>query len=577
MTSAFAALKILGCTRSRVKDGGPEQCGRTFSKEEGRYNSSVKPKEQAENMLGVPSFPAKASPQRQGSGRNKIALKRGRSLMDWVKLANSGQDLQGFMGRTNSVTLDELRKHNKEDDCWMAIRGRVYNVTKYMEYHPGGVDELMRGAGMDATDLFDEVHKWVNYSSMLAKCYIGPLQVTSTSSIKKTSPTTNNSFLSPARLTATKPAEVIPRYDWYEKENELFLSIYTKSKVVHSSDVIVDCSDGKKLDIKVLFGEKYYRIHLDLTERVASVAIKAVTGNKIDILLQKKDRSNSWKQLGVGLEGHNKLHQESQRELIFRKCKILSILNVTHDIKLYHLAFPENVQYETPIGHHVIVKDTVEGMEISRSYTVVSPSLAEPIDNKTLYLMIKHYPDGTLTPNLKALNEGDHMVVSDSTGNFKRTRLKDAANVYLIAAGTGFTPMIRLINIYLHGDELNNSSGVKLLFANKTEEDIIWKDQLDNLAQKLPDRFSVQYVLSGPSEKWTGLKGRVDKDMLKEFSTSDWSAVSNQQSPVIQRVEALSGLDQLFAICGPDEFTATVKSLLLQLEIKEESIHCFLG
>lgn len=72
-------------------------------------------------------------------------------------------------------------------------------------------------------------------------------------------------------------------------------------------------------------------------------------------------------------------------------------------------------------------------------------------------------------------------------------------------------------------------------------------------------RFSVQYVLSGPSEKWTGLKGRVDKDMLKEFSTSDWSAVSNQQSPVIQRVEALSGLDQLFAICGPDEFTATVK------------------
>lgn len=76
-------------------------------------------------MLGVPSFPAKASPQRQGSGRNKIALKRGRSLMDWVKLANSGQDLQGFMGRTNSVTLDELRKHNKEDDCWMAIRGKL--------------------------------------------------------------------------------------------------------------------------------------------------------------------------------------------------------------------------------------------------------------------------------------------------------------------------------------------------------------------------------------------------------------------------------------------------------------------
>ena len=35
--------------------------------------------------------------------------------------------------------------------------GWVYNVTAYMEYHPGGASELMRGAGMDATHLFDQV------------------------------------------------------------------------------------------------------------------------------------------------------------------------------------------------------------------------------------------------------------------------------------------------------------------------------------------------------------------------------------------------------------------------------------
>ena len=35
--------------------------------------------------------------------------------------------------------------------------GRVYNVTPYMEFHPGGEDELMRGAGKDGTSLFDEV------------------------------------------------------------------------------------------------------------------------------------------------------------------------------------------------------------------------------------------------------------------------------------------------------------------------------------------------------------------------------------------------------------------------------------
>ena len=35
--------------------------------------------------------------------------------------------------------------------------GKVYNLTPYLEFHPGGIDELMRGAGKDSTQLFDEV------------------------------------------------------------------------------------------------------------------------------------------------------------------------------------------------------------------------------------------------------------------------------------------------------------------------------------------------------------------------------------------------------------------------------------
>lgn len=58
----------------------------------------------------------------------------------------------------------------------MAIRGRVYNITHYLPYHPGGAEELMRGAGIDATQLFDKVHPWVNYDSLLAKCLVGPLR-----------------------------------------------------------------------------------------------------------------------------------------------------------------------------------------------------------------------------------------------------------------------------------------------------------------------------------------------------------------------------------------------------------------
>ena len=38
-----------------------------------------------------------------------------------------------------------------------SIAGKVYNITPYLDFHPGGIDELMRGAGTDGTALFDEV------------------------------------------------------------------------------------------------------------------------------------------------------------------------------------------------------------------------------------------------------------------------------------------------------------------------------------------------------------------------------------------------------------------------------------
>lgn len=93
--------------------------------------------------------------------------------MDWIRLTKSGKDLTGLKGRLIEVTEDELAKHNKKEDCWICIRGLVYNVTPYMEYHPGGEDELMKAAGADGTDLFDQVHRWVNYESMLKECLVG--------------------------------------------------------------------------------------------------------------------------------------------------------------------------------------------------------------------------------------------------------------------------------------------------------------------------------------------------------------------------------------------------------------------
>lgn len=49
-----------------------------------------------------------------------------------------------------------LKKHNTKEDAWSAFHGKVYNITPYILFHPGGEKELMRVAGRDGTKLFSE-------------------------------------------------------------------------------------------------------------------------------------------------------------------------------------------------------------------------------------------------------------------------------------------------------------------------------------------------------------------------------------------------------------------------------------
>jgi cytochrome b involved in lipid metabolism len=54
-----------------------------------------------------------------------------------------------------------------------VLGGKVYNITPYLPYHPGGEPELMKCAGRDGTKLFAEIHPWVNWEGMLGACLIG--------------------------------------------------------------------------------------------------------------------------------------------------------------------------------------------------------------------------------------------------------------------------------------------------------------------------------------------------------------------------------------------------------------------
>ncbi|MQM21070.1 hypothetical protein Taro_054102 [Colocasia esculenta] len=53
-------------------------------------------------------------------------------------------------------TSKEVAKHNTRDDCWVIVDGKVYDLTEYLDEHPGGDDVLISAAGKDATYEFED-------------------------------------------------------------------------------------------------------------------------------------------------------------------------------------------------------------------------------------------------------------------------------------------------------------------------------------------------------------------------------------------------------------------------------------
>jgi cytochrome b involved in lipid metabolism len=57
-----------------------------------------------------------------------------------------------------TYTMEEVLKHNSKESCWSIIRGKVYDLTNWIDKHPGGADKILKICGKDGTDLFVRQH-----------------------------------------------------------------------------------------------------------------------------------------------------------------------------------------------------------------------------------------------------------------------------------------------------------------------------------------------------------------------------------------------------------------------------------
>ena len=56
------------------------------------------------------------------------------------------------------LTNSEIKKHNSRNDCWSIVKGRVYNLTSYVQQHPGGIELISSICGIDGSAAFSNQH-----------------------------------------------------------------------------------------------------------------------------------------------------------------------------------------------------------------------------------------------------------------------------------------------------------------------------------------------------------------------------------------------------------------------------------
>ena len=163
----------------------------------------------------------RASDTTRPGKRKRVRLAPGFSQMDWIRLNSRVKDMNGLGGKPPApVPRSELAKHRGQYDCWIALRGKVYNITKYLPYHPGGVPELMRVAGRDGTKEFEKIHKWVSIGGFLSKCYVGDL-VEESETDKCGDANNMESSATPASTAGNKSSADNPAMSWGDLDDML--------------------------------------------------------------------------------------------------------------------------------------------------------------------------------------------------------------------------------------------------------------------------------------------------------------------------------------------------------------------
>jgi cytochrome-b5 reductase len=426
----------------------------------------------------------------------------------------------------------------------MRLVTLVYDISQYTELHPGGVQILRGVGGTNASTAFHEVDHSEDAHATLQTFLVGTLEASEEARVR---PVYTSTVVLP---TSTG-------------KNGGFHGYILISKTLVQRAIVLAC---------MLVAAKFLRPEMVDTAALSKAAGKVPLFWRGVLVSSAVSGACFWtvgKEIGKSLDmtkdlrryppvmtptqalrGPAKITRQSNPAIDpvhFCPLTLSQRTQLTPDTYKFTLsvqdAHSKALSSLSP-GWHVQVRARVESELVTRSYT---PTHTDA-ETGRMDLTIKVYAHSKMGNHLLSLPLDAPVEVRGPIGSFKNYHRFLCSDLAMIAGGTGITPMWQLIQAVCA--DSSDHTRITLLYATRTQGDILLRDEIDALAASFPAKLTVHYFVGTATgegvARWAGKCGKITKDTLAELL------------PAVGRTSK-------YLLCGPDPMVQQITQDLAAL------------
>jgi glycine betaine catabolism B len=219
--------------------------------------------------------------------------------------------------------------------------------------------------------------------------------------------------------------------------------------------------------------------------------------------------------------------------------KVADIIPRTYDVKSFRFPRVSSLNYKA--GQYMFVTLKIGGQETRKPFSISSSPTEKDYIEFTKKLTVHPFSKG-----LETLKVGDAVTIDAPFGNF--TFEGEHERIGLLSGGVGITPL-RSICKFCTDMKLN--AKVTLLYGNRTEEDIVFRQELEQM-QRQNNNLKVVLTLAEPEANWEGYTGNIDAEIIKK--------------------EIPEYSETVFYVCGPPAMVQAMENLLKALDVPAKNV-----